>query len=407
MKRQLGSSKLEYFSPDPFSFIRELRKKPSKSKIIDLSIGAPNRPTPPWIIETMKNALNEVSYHTYPPQNGSSELRKAISDWYKNRFSVDLDPEKNILITVGIKEIVFNALQALINQGDIVLIPDPGYPTYYDASNFAGAKILTYDSKASPEKILEDITLVLKKNRVKAIIVNFPSNPVGTIVNIEFYKRLSTIAEEHFCIVISDIPYYEITFNDSVAPSYLQGNPSLRNAIEYFAFSKTYNMAGWRVGAVVGDEKIIDLLKLFKSKIDSNVFYPIQIAAVSALRETPQEYYESLRKEYKLRRDTMVGYLEKSGLEFHMPDGAMYIWVRVPEEEDCWSFVEKLYLNTGILTVPGIAYGPSGKDHIRLGLVQEVDALKEAGERILKYISNQNNMELEKIRIRSVKMQEK
>ncbi|WP_041083788.1 pyridoxal phosphate-dependent aminotransferase [Thermotoga profunda] len=387
MNQQLGSSKLEYFNPDPFSFIRDLRKKPSRSELIDLSIGAPNRPTPTWIIETMKTALNETSYHTYPPQNGSPELRKAISDWYNKRFNVDLDPEKNILITVGIKEIVFNALQALINQGDVVLLPDPGYPTYYDASNFAGARILTYDSKKNSQKMLEDIVTILNKNRVKIIVINFPSNPVGTVVNLEFYKKLSAVAEDYSCIVISDIPYYEITFNNSIAPSYLQGNLSLRNAIEYFAFSKTYNMAGWRIGAVVGDEKIIDLLKLFKSKIDSNVFYPIQLAAVSALNNTPQEYYEDLRKEYKLRRDTIVNYLEKSGLNFHMPDGAMYVWVKAPQNETCWSFVEKLYLNTGVLTVPGIAYGPSGKDQIRLGLVQEVDILKEAGERILKYLS--------------------
>lgn len=387
MKQQLDSSKLNYFKPDPFSFIRELRKTTPKKKIIDLSIGAPNRPTPSWIIETMKNALNEVSYHTYPPQNGSPELKKAISDWYKKRFGVYIDPEKNILITVGIKEIVFNALQALINQGDIVLVPDPGYPTYYDGSNFAGAKVLTYCSTGSPEKIFDDIVQALKDHEVKIVIINFPSNPAGTVVNLEFYKKLSLIAENHSCIVISDIPYYEITFDNLVAPSYLQGNPSLSNAIEYFAFSKTYNMAGWRVGAVVGDEKIIDLLKLYKSKIDSNVFYPIQLAAACAINNTPETYYEELRKEYKLRRDTITEYLEAAKLEFHMPGGAMYVWIRVPKKERCWSFVQKLYLNTGVLLVPGIAYGPSGEDHVRLGLVQEIDVLKEAGERILEYIS--------------------
>ncbi len=384
MDYQIGSSKLGYFRPDPFLFIRNLRRIPSGHKVIDLSIGAPNRPTPPWVVETMKNALYETSYHTYPPQDGSIELRNAISKWYKKRFNVILDPEKNILITVGVKEIVFNALQALINQGDVVLVPDPGYPTYYDASNFSGARILTYDSAGNQKKILEEIAQKLEKYRIKITIINFPSNPVGTVVDMQFYKELSLLAEDHSCIVISDLPYSEITFDDFIAPSYLQANPGLAKTIEYFSFSKTYNMAGWRVGAVVGDEKIIDLLKLYKSKVDSNVFYPIQLAAVSALEDTPQDYYENLKKEYTLRRDTIVDFLRKSGMEFCMPHGAMYVWVQIPERENCWSFIEKMYLQAGILGVPGIAYGPSGINHIRLGLVQEVDVLKEAGERILK-----------------------
>lgn len=388
MNYQLGSSKLEYFKPDPFLFIRNLKKKQAKFKTIDLSIGAPNRATPSWILNELKKSVENPSYHTYPPQDGSMELREAVAEWYRKRFNVNVDPETNVLVTVGVKEIVFNALQALINQGDIVLVPDPGYPTYFDACGFAGAKIITYDSKASCEKMIDEIAKKVEFYKIKILIVNFPSNPTGTVVDRNFYRKISKLSIKNSFVVISDNPYSEITFDGFIAPSYFEGNTGLSNSVEYFAFSKTYNMAGWRVGAAVGDERILTLLKLFKSKVDSNVFYPIQLAAAVALKDTPDNYYEDLKREYSLRRDTLLMYLQKAGLNFTVPHGAMYVWVQTPKNEDCWSFVERLYMNTGVLVVPGIAYGPSGIDYVRIGLVQEVDVLHEAGKRISEYLTS-------------------
>lgn len=384
----LGSSKLEHFRPDPFSFIKELKKSRSLFPVIDLSIGAPNRPTPSWILESLKNSIEVTRYHTYPPQEGSPELRRAISDWYKTRFDVDLDPEKNVLVTIGTKEALFNSIQAMINQGDSVLVPDPGYPTYFDASYFAGAKVLTYNPTSSEDILINQIEQTVKSYNVKILIINFPSNPTGSIVSLSFYDALSELSHKYSFLVFSDIAYIDIVFDGLRCHSYLQANPSLTNSVEFFSFSKTYNMAGWRVGAMVGDERVISLVKLYKSKVDSGVFYPIQLAAVSALKETPDSYYKDLKEEYQRRRDKLTEYLITAGLSFLLPKGAMYVWVKVPKGTDCWNYVRDLHNYAGIVTVPGIAYGWSGTDHVRIGLVQEIDVLSEAGRRICEYHLN-------------------
>jgi LL-diaminopimelate aminotransferase len=382
MKFQLECSKLEFFRPDAFGFINNLKTQSSRYPMINLSIGAPNRPTPEWILESMKANLDNPAYHTYPPQHGAPELCDAIAFWYRKRFKVKLDPRDNVLVTVGIKEAIFNALHSLINAGDTVLVPDPGYPTYFEAVLFTGGKLVTYNSDSEPAAVLNEIEYRAKTYNPKIVVVNYPSNPTGRIADADFYNSLSEIAAHYGFIVMSDLAYSEIAFDGLKVSSYLEARPNLELGFEYFAFSKTYNMAGWRVGAIVGDKRLVDAVKLYKSKIDSNVFYPIQLAAATALKETPASFYHELSAMYENRRNALLEGLSKAGLKFSPPQGAMYTWVETPMGMDPWVFTEKLYREYGILVVPGTAYGLNGIKRVRIGLVQEVPLMEEAAQRL-------------------------
>ncbi len=382
MKFQLESSKLEFFRPDAFGFINGLKKEPPKQKMINLSIGAPNRPTPEWIVEVMKGNLSNPAYHTYPPQHGAPELLEAVADWYRKRFEVTLNPDENVLITVGIKEAIFNALHALVNAGDSILVPDPGYPTYFEAVLFTGGKLLTYDGDVDPIASLDEIESLARLYKPKMVIVNYPSNPTGRVANREYYDRLSELSGKYGFVVMSDLAYSEIAFDNLEVNSYFEARQNLELGLEYFAFSKTYNMAGWRVGAIVAEKRLLDAVKLYKSKIDSNVFYPIQLAAAAALKSTPDSYYRELREIYQGRRDAIIEGLKASGLTFTAPQGAMYVWVSTPEGTDPWSFTEKLLQRVRHCCCSGTAYGANGSRKVRMGLVQELEVMKEAARRL-------------------------
>jgi LL-diaminopimelate aminotransferase len=330
----------------------------------------------------MKENLSNPAYHTYPPQHGAPELLEAVADWYRKRFGVTLNPEENVLVTVGIKEAIFNALHALVNAGDSILVPDPGYPTYFEAVLFTGGKLLTYDSDVDPMATLDEVESLAKLHKPKMVIVNYPSNPTGRVANREYYDRLSELSGKYGFVVMSDLAYSEIAFDSLEVNSYFEPHQNLELGLEYFAFSKTYNMAGWRVGAIVAEKRLLDAVKLYKSKIDSNVFYPIQLAAAAALKSTPDSYYRELREIYQGRRDAIIEGLKASGLTFTAPQGAMYVWVSTPEGIDPWSFTEKLYRDYGILVVPGTAYGANGSRKVRMGLVQEFEAMTEAARRL-------------------------
>ena len=377
------SRKLNWFIPDAFEYIRNLKtRKPADYEgFIDLSIGAPNRPTPEAICDELKKHVDNPAYHTYPPQFGAPELCEAVAEWYGKRFGVKVDPEKEVLITVGIKEIVFNAFHALLNPGETVLVPDPGYPTYFEAANFCGGEIIPYNSDCGEKEMILDLESKIKEIRPDYIIVNFPANPTGRLVSGDFYTELANLSEKYGTTVISDLAYSEIVFDGQKVSSYFSGKRQMANGIEFFAFSKTYNLAGWRVGAVVGDEKLVNALKLYKSKIDSNVFYPVQLAAAYALKNTEESFYTEQAAMYQARRDILCKGLDAAGLSYTKPQGAMYTWVKIPEGMNSWDFVSLLYDRFGVLGVPGIAYGENGKNYVRLGLVQEEDVMQIVSER--------------------------
>jgi LL-diaminopimelate aminotransferase len=381
---RFGSKKLHWLVPDAFGFIREMKLKPPRNfdTFIDLSIGAPNRATPKNILDQFVQDVYVEKYHTYPPQFGAMELCEAVAEWYEKRFAVRIDPRTEVLITVGIKEAIFNAFHALLNPGEVLVIPDPGYPTYFEAGDFCGAKLITYNSNADEAAVLQEIEAIAELHHPSYVVVNYPSNPTGRLVGISFYEQLSRLASRYDFAVMSDLAYSEIAFDDRRATSYLTGNNGTSMALEFFAFSKTYNMAGWRVGAIVAQKEILDAVKLYKSKIDSNVFYPIQLAAATALKSMDDTFYQELSSMYQKRRDILCAGLSACGLRFTKPEGAMYVWVEVPAGMNAWDFIQVLYDDYGFVGVPGTAYGKNGGGYIRLGLVQEEAVLEEVAKRL-------------------------
>lgn len=384
--KRYASSRLNWFLPDGFGFIRNMKQKPPKNynTFIDLSIGAPNRATPKPIIDNFAKDIYIDKYHTYPPQFGASELCHSVARWYKKRFSVTIDPDREILVTIGIKEAIFNAFHALVNPGDIMLIPDPGYPTYFEAGGFIGAKLVGYNSNCSQEIQLKEIAELSALHNPNYVVVNYPSNPTGRIVDDSYYEELSALSRKHDFIVISDLAYSEITFDGRNAPSYLYKNDGCERAVEFFAFSKTYNMAGWRVGVIIAEHEILEAIKLYKSKIDSNVFYPIQLAAAYAMDKMEDAFYKQLAFMYQERRDVLSEGLSAACLEFEKPQGSFYTWVKAPAGWDSWSFTQYIYDTYGFLGVPGNAYGKNGEGYFRIGLVQEKELMAEVAERLKK-----------------------
>ncbi|MDR1506172.1 MAG: aminotransferase class I/II-fold pyridoxal phosphate-dependent enzyme [Treponema sp.] len=385
-KEIFASDRLNWFLPDGFGFIRNMKLTPPENyaDYIDLSIGAPNRATPKEIIDRFVQDVYVEKYHTYPPQFGAPELCGAVAKWYKRRFSVSVNPNAEVLVTIGIKEAIFNTMHALVNPGETVIIPDPGYPTYFEAGGFCGAKLVTYNSNTEQECVLEEIKNLSKLYDPSYVMVNYPSNPTGRLVSDNFYTKLSALSREYNFVVLSDLAYSEIAFDNQKAGSYLFGNGGTRMALEYFAFSKTYNMAGWRVGAIVAEHDILEAIKLYKSKIDSNVFYPIQLAAAFALENVEDAFYRELAAMYQERRNILCDGLKAAGLSFTQPGGAMYAWVKAPDGWDTWAFTQHMYDTYGIVGVPGNAYGRNGIGYIRLGLVQEAEIMTIAADRLKK-----------------------
>ncbi|NLJ39956.1 MAG: aminotransferase class I/II-fold pyridoxal phosphate-dependent enzyme [Candidatus Atribacteria bacterium] len=389
MKLSYGSSRLDIYEPNVFAFIQDLKKNvPIKNNqsLIDLSIGAPNRPTPPWIIQELKDQVGNPQFHSYPPPHGSKELRESIARWYKKRFRVNIDPDRNVLVTIGVKEAIANSILALVNPGNGVLVPDPGYPTYFDGALFAGARLLTYKSDYDEDFVFNEIEEKVRIFKPKVVIVSYPSNPTGRMVTSDFYQKLALLSKKENFIVISDLAYSEITFDSLAAPSYLESMTPEMTGIEYFTFSKTYNMAGWRLGAIVGSESLVSPVKLYKSKIDSNVFYPIQLAGVCALEETPDSYYQELKEMYEERRNILCSGFDDVGLSYSPVQGAIYVWLKTPKDMDSFEFTKELFINTGILVVPGNGYSMEGGDHVRVGLVQEAPLLSEAVQRLKEWL---------------------
>ena len=290
------------------------------------------------------------------------------------------------MVTIGVKEAIANSLLALVNPGDGVLVPDPGYPTYFDGALFAGARLLSYKSDFDEEFVFEEIEKKVLLFQPKIIIVSYPCNPTGRMVTSSFYQKLALLSKKENLIVISDLAYSEITFDGLTAPSYLESLTPEMAGIEYFTFSKTYNMAGWRLGAIVGSESLVNPVKLYKSKIDSNVFYPIQLAGVCALEKTPDSYYQELKVFYEERRNILCSGFDDVGLSYTPAQGAIYIWLKTPKDMDSFEFTKELFINTGILVVPGNGYSMEGGDYVRVGLVQEAPLLIEAVQRLKEWL---------------------
>ncbi len=370
----------------PYLFAQIDQKKREKLAqgvdVIDLGVGDPDLPTPKPIVEAMQRAVEKPEHHRYPSYEGMLSFRQAVADWYKRRFGVELDPQKEVVALIGSKEGIAHFPLAFVNPGDVVLCPDPAYPVYKIGTLFAGGEPYILPLKEE-NRFLPDFKSVPKDvlKRAKIIWVNYPNNPTSATATESFYKELIEWARENNIIVASDLAYSEIYFGNEKPMSILQIEGAKDVAIEFHSFSKTFNMTGWRLGMAVGNEKLVAGLGKVKTNVDSGQFQAVQEAGITALN-LPEEELQKIRDTYKERRSAMVKALEEVGLRVYPSDATFYLWIKVPEGYTSAEFVSRLLDECGIVCTPGNGFGEYGEGYFRISLTVPTQRLLEAVERI-------------------------
>jgi len=352
--------------------------------IINLGIGDPDLPTPPPIIERLKQAAADPRHHQYPSYEGMLSFRSAVADWYKRRFGVSLDPASEVLTLIGSKEGIGHVPLAFVDPGDIVLVPSPGYPVYPVGTSFAGG-VPYVMPLVKQNGFLPDFQAVPKDiaRRAKLMFLNSPNNPTSVVADKSFFQRTVAFAQEHQIIVCHDAAYSEIYFDGRRPASFLEVDGAKDVGIEFHSLSKTFNMTGWRIGFAVGHAGVLAGLGKVKSNLDSGVFQAIQEAGITAL-QLEDSVTDSLRRLYQERRDVLVPGLRSLGLEVENPPAAFYVWITVPKGFTSTSFTAHLLEKTGVVTTPGNGFGQSGEGYIRMTVTTTKERLAEAVERIRK-----------------------
>ncbi|MUH01183.1 aminotransferase class I/II-fold pyridoxal phosphate-dependent enzyme [Scytonema sp. UIC 10036] len=351
--------------------------------IINLAKGDPDSPTLPRIVQVMHNAIDNPSTHAYPPYQGTKDFREAAAWWMKHRFGVEnLDPNWELVSSIGSKEAIHNLFLAFVEEGDYTLIPDPGYPVYRTSTIFVGGEPYAMALKAE-NNFLPDLTSIPEDiaRKSKLLWVNYPNNPTGAIATLEFFEELVTFCKEYDILLCHDHAYSEIAYDNYKPPSVLQIPEAKDIAIEFHSLSKSYNMAGWRIGFVAGNAKAIGALKQVKSNIDSGVFRAIQASAIAAFYSSEEEL-KSVSSVYQNRREILVQGLRSLGWSIEAPKATLYFWVPVPQGYSSTEFVTLLLDKCGIIVAPGIGYGASGEGFFRIALTLPEKRIQEALQRM-------------------------
>ncbi|HET6474578.1 MAG TPA: LL-diaminopimelate aminotransferase [Thermoleophilia bacterium] len=350
--------------------------------VISLGIGDPDLPTPPHVVAALAEAAADPSTHQYPSNQGESGFREAVAGFYATRFGVTIDPADQIVPLLGAKEGIAHICQVLLDPGELALAADPGYPVYVTGPMLAdgGAVHLPLvpglgfqpDLEAIPAETLE---------LAKMIFVSYPNNPTGAVIEDDFFARLVAFAKANDIVVVHDNAYADITYDGYVAPSFLATPGAADVGVEVFSLSKSYNMTGWRAGAIVGDREVVDAYWRLKTNVDSGMFGAVQRAAAAALTGS-QECVREMCRTYRRRRDLLVEALRSVGMQADPPKGTIYLWVRVPEGYTSASFTQQVLEQADVVVTPGAAYGPSGEGFVRLSLTVPDERLEEAVRRI-------------------------
>jgi LL-diaminopimelate aminotransferase len=369
----------------PYLF-KEIDRKKSALRargvdIIDLGIGDPDLPTPGHIVEAVREAAADPSNHRYPSYAGMGAFKEAVSEWFKRRFGVDLDPEKEVLILIGSKEGIAHLPLAFISPGDLALIPSPAYPVYHVATLFAGGES-HYMPLLQEKGFLPDLDAVPAEiaRKARLMFINYPNNPTGATADPGFFDRVAAFAKENRIIVCHDAAYAEMAYDGYRPPSFMEADGARDVGLEFHSLSKTYNMTGWRVGFAVGNPGAIEGLAAIKSNIDSGVFQAIQLAGITALRHE-QSCVGDMIEVYTRRRDLMVKGLKEAGFELEVPRATFYLWIRVPGGLTSAELAARL-LEKGVVVTPGNGFGEPGEGYFRIALTQKRERLAEAIERI-------------------------
>lgn len=375
--------RIKRLPPYVFNIVNELKAKARArgEDIIDFGMGNPDQPTPQHIVDKMVEATQRNDTHRYSMSRGVPRLRKAICNWYKRSYDVDLDPESEAIVTIGSKEGLAHLALATVGPGDAVLVPNPSYPIHPYGFVIAGADIrhvpLTPDTD-----FFTELEKAIKNSwpKPKMLVLNFPGNPTTQCVELDFFEKVVKIAREHNIWVVHDIAYAEIVFDGYKAPSILQIPGAKDIAVEFYSLSKTYNMPGWRVGFMCGNPTLVAALTRMKSYLDYGMFTPIQVAAIQAL-DGPQECVDEIRKMYQDRRDVLCSGLESVGWQVVKPKATMFVWAPIPEEYKelgSLDFSKKLLIEAKVAVSPGVGFGEYGDDHVRFSLIENEHRTRQA-----------------------------
>jgi len=380
------SKKLQALPPYLFLEIDKAKRKARSQgrDIIDLGIGDPDQPTPRHVIERLYQAALDPATHKYALDQGISALRQAIGDWYKNRFGVNFDCEKEILPLIGSKEGIAHFPLGFLNTGDYALVPDPCYPPYKGGTILAGGKPYLMPLRQSNSFLpdLKKIPLsVLKK--AKIMFINYPNNPTGRTAEIDFYRKVIEFALKYKIIVISDLAYSEMAYDGYKPLSFMEIEGAKDVGIEFHSLSKTYNMTGWRVGFACGNAQLVSALAKVKSNVDSGIFTAVQYAGIAALTG-PQEHISAMCRLYQDRRDTLIRGLQSLGWVVESPKATFYVWLKIPVKSDSIKFSSLLLENADIVVTPGVGFGKYGEGYIRMALTVSKERMEEAIARLKK-----------------------
>lgn len=376
-------SRIRKLPPYVFNITAELKMAARRrgEDIIDMSMGNPDGQTPQHIVDKLVEASKRPDTHGYSVSKGIPRLRKAISDWYGRRYKVEIDPESEAIVTIGSKEGLAHLMLAVLDRGDTVLVPNPSYPIHIWGAVIAGAETRHVRMTPGVDFLVELERAIVETNpKPKMMILGFPSNPTAICVDLPFFERVVALAREHDILVVHDLAYADIVYDDFEAPSIMQVPGARDVAVEFFTMSKSYNMAGWRIGFMVGNRELVGALGRMKSYHDYGTFTPIQVAAIAAL-DGPQDCVEEIRRTYQQRRDVLAKGLHEAGWAVEVPRASMYIWARIPEPYRALGsleFSKRLLVDAKVAVSPGIGFGDFGDDHVRFALIENEQRLRQA-----------------------------
>ena len=359
--------------------VAEARKK--GEDIVDFGMGNPDGSTPAHIVDKLVEAARNPRNHKYSMSKGIPKLRLAVCDWYKRKFGVELDPETEAVATIGAKDALSRLFPAMLNKGDAVVVPSPNYPIHEYSPVLNENNVISVPLKAG-EDILPKLMAAVEANwpRPKAIMLSYPQNPTGAVVELDFFQKVVDYARANGIFIIHDIAYAELTFDGYQAPSILQAKGAKEVAVEIYSLSKTYNMAGWRVGFCCGNRELVAGLTKIKSYLDYGMFQPIQIAAIAALNG-PQDCVKEIVETYRRRRDVLVEGLQRHGWKLEPPRATMFVWAPIPEPFAAMgsvAFFKKLLDEAKFAVSPGLGLGPTGEGYVRYSLIENEERIRQA-----------------------------
>ena len=381
-----------------FAEVNDLKmaERRAGADVIDFSMGNPDGDTPEHIREKLVESAQKTKTHGYSTSKGIPKLLMAIADWYKRRYDCDLDPMTECVATMGSKEGYAHLCYAITNPGDVAVVPDPTYPIHSYAFILAGGNVVKFglefdeDYKIDEDKFLEDLARVFKESspRPKYVLVNFPHNPTTATVTLEFYERLVAMAKRERFYIISDIAYGDITFDGYVTPSIMQVEGAKDVAVESFTLSKSYNMAGWRVGFFVGNKKLIGALQKIKSWLDYGMFTPIQVAATVALTGD-QQCVRDITDKYDHRQDVLIEAFDRAGWKIRRNQASMFVWAKIPDSVQhlgSLEFSKRLLVEAQVAVAPGIGFGEYGEGYVRIALIENDNRIRQAARNIKEFL---------------------